>query len=59
VGALISIGLMFLIISSHLIVKGASFIIGLAFFGDPIFQHTIAFLNQRFAGWKGYLDVQK
>ncbi|KAF7593546.1 hypothetical protein BBP40_011274 [Aspergillus hancockii] len=46
VAVLMSIGLMFLVISSHLIVKTGSFIIGLAFFGDPVFQHTVAFLNR-------------
>lgn len=58
VGILTSVGLASLITSSHLIVKTGSFIIGLAIFGDPLFQRTIAFLNDKIKDWKKYLDLQ-
>ncbi|KAF5856404.1 hypothetical protein ETB97_007454 [Aspergillus alliaceus] len=58
VGILTSVGLISLISSSHLIVKTGSFIIGLAIFGDSLFQRTIAFLNDKIKDWKKYLDLQ-
>lgn len=46
------------IISSYLIVKGAGFMVGFAFFGDPVFQRTFNYLNTNIPDWKKYLDVQ-
>ncbi|KAB8265792.1 hypothetical protein BDV32DRAFT_158119 [Aspergillus pseudonomiae] len=58
VGALISIGLMSLVTSSHFMIKSGSFIFGLAIFGDPVLQRSIAILNDKVANWKEYLDLQ-
>ncbi|KAE8352905.1 hypothetical protein BDV28DRAFT_134238 [Aspergillus coremiiformis] len=58
VGILISIGLVSLITSSDFMVKSGSFLLGLGIFGDPLFQRTIAFLNEKVADWKEYLDIQ-
>lgn len=40
-------------------IKSGSFLLGLAVFGDPVLQRTIAFLNDKVANWKEYLDLQK
>ncbi|KAB8275679.1 hypothetical protein BDV30DRAFT_224810 [Aspergillus minisclerotigenes] len=58
VGMLISIGLISLVTSSHFMIKSGSFLLGLAVFGDPVLQRTIAFLNDKVANWKEYLDLQ-
>ncbi|KAE8373628.1 hypothetical protein BDV26DRAFT_271591 [Aspergillus bertholletiae] len=58
-GILVSIGLVSLITSNHFMVKSGSFFFGLAIFGDPVLQRTLAFLNDKFADWKEYLDLQK
>ncbi|OOO14199.1 Protein of unknown function DUF3292 [Aspergillus oryzae] len=58
VGMLISIALISLVTSSHFMIKSGSFLLGLAVFGDPVLQRTIAFLNDKVANWKEYLDLQ-
>ncbi|KAE8133889.1 hypothetical protein BDV38DRAFT_178836 [Aspergillus pseudotamarii] len=58
VGILISIGLVSLVTSSHFMIKSGSFFFGLAIFGDPVVQRTIAILNDKVANWKEYLDLQ-
>ncbi|OGM40056.1 hypothetical protein ABOM_011419 [Aspergillus bombycis] len=58
VGALISIGLISLVTSSHFMIKSGSFFFGLAIFGDPVLQRIIALLNDKVANWKEYLNLQ-
>ncbi|GAB1204325.1 hypothetical protein APSETT445_002977 [Aspergillus pseudonomiae] len=36
----------------------SNFIFGLAIFGDPVLQRSIAILNDKVANWKEYLDLQ-
>ena len=40
-------------------IKTGSFSFGLAIFGDPVLQRTIAILNDKVANWKEYLDLKK
>lgn len=58
-GILISICFAGLVTSSYMIVKGIGFAIGFGFFGDPVFQWTVGFLNRTVPDWKDYLDMQK
>ncbi|CAG8008243.1 unnamed protein product [Penicillium nalgiovense] len=45
--------------SSYWIVKLVGFALGLGFFGDPIFTHTLDLLNAKVPNWKDHLDLQK
>ncbi|PLB53803.1 hypothetical protein P170DRAFT_396493 [Aspergillus steynii IBT 23096] len=58
VGILFGLAVVASITPSYLIVKGAGFTVGFAFFGDPVFSHTIDYLNTNIPDWKKYLDLQ-
>ncbi|KAH8424100.1 uncharacterized protein LDX57_001857 [Aspergillus melleus] len=46
------------VISSYMFVKGGTFVVGFAFFGDPLFWHVTAYLDRRYPGWKKLLQLQ-
>lgn len=58
-GILTGISISSLVLSSHFILRTVSFLVGVVFFGDPIFQWTISFLNERVPNWKQELDLKK
>lgn len=33
--------------------------IGLGFFGDPIFTYALGLLNAKIPNWKDHMDIQK
>lgn len=45
--------------SSYWIIKLVGFVLGLGFFGDPIFAWTMHILNTKFPAWQDQLDLQK
>ncbi|OGE50047.1 hypothetical protein PENARI_c018G11885 [Penicillium arizonense] len=45
--------------SSYWIIKLVGFTLGLGFFGDPVFTHTVDLLNRKVPNWKDQLDLQK
>ncbi|CAG8019165.1 unnamed protein product [Penicillium olsonii] len=45
--------------SSYWIIKFVGFGVGLGFFGDPIFAHTLDLLNTKIPNWKDHMDIQK
>ncbi|EYE98908.1 uncharacterized protein EURHEDRAFT_373989 [Aspergillus ruber CBS 135680] len=59
VGILVSICFASYVTSSYMIVKGIGFAIGFGFFGDPVFEWTMDFLNRKVPNWKDHLDMQK
>lgn len=56
---LVSAILVSLITSSYLFVKGSTFVVGFAFFGDPVFWRAIAYLDRKYPGWEHRLELQK
>ena len=42
-----------------MIIKGVGFIIGMAFFGDPVMKYALDTLNQKIPNWKSHMDIQK
>ncbi|GLI81629.1 hypothetical protein PoHVEF18_010014 [Penicillium ochrochloron] len=58
-GILGFICLVFPFISSHSILKAVGFILGLGFFGDPLFTFGMALLNRTIPNWKDQMDIQK
>lgn len=42
-----------------MIVKIGAFAVGFGFFGDPVFQWTLKFLNHTVPDWKKHLDLQQ
>lgn len=59
VGILFSVAVVASLTPSYLIVKSAGFVVGFAFFGDPVFERTMEYLNTNIPHWKNYLDLQK
>ena len=47
------------IISSYVFVKISTFISGFIFFGGPIIQRIVEFLDRRYSNWKRLLELQK
>ncbi|KAJ5691898.1 hypothetical protein N7462_001321 [Penicillium macrosclerotiorum] len=45
--------------SSYWMIKSLGFIIGLGFFGGPLFAHTLHILNRKIPDWKEHMDIQK
>lgn len=39
--------------------KTATFGIGFVFFGDPVFQRAIGYLNQKYPDWTKLLGLEK
>lgn len=58
-GILGFICLVFPFTSSHSIIKVVGFIIGLGFFGNPLFTFGMALLNRTIPNWKDHMDIQK
>ncbi|KAL4804944.1 hypothetical protein BDV18DRAFT_141602 [Aspergillus unguis] len=58
-GILVSVFLVSLLLSSHMIVKTVSLTTGLAFFGDPVLSRAMKLLNEKVPNWKEYLDIEK
>ncbi|KAI9373532.1 hypothetical protein BJX61DRAFT_533100 [Aspergillus egyptiacus] len=56
-GILISVSLVSLLLSGHMIVKTCSLTVGLTFFGDPLLSRAVDFLNRTVPDWKSYLDI--
>ncbi|KAL3475826.1 hypothetical protein BJX99DRAFT_259082 [Aspergillus californicus] len=56
---LISVFLVSINVSSHMIVKGCSLTAGFIFFGDPVLSRAMDFVNRNIPNWKDYLDMQK
>lgn len=46
-------------VPSYWIVKGCAFAVGFSFFGDPVFQRTLDFLNHKVPNWKKALDLHR
>lgn len=42
-----------------MIVKIGAFAVGFGFFGDPVFQWTLKFLNHTVPDWKKHMDLQQ
>jgi hypothetical protein len=57
-GILGFICLVFPFTSSHSIIKAVGFIVGLGFFGDPLFTFGMKLLNQTIPNWKDHMDIQ-
>lgn len=51
--------LMSLFVSSYMFMKGLTFGVGFGFFGDPIIQRGIEYLNREFPNWKKLLELRK
>ncbi|PSR73994.1 hypothetical protein BD289DRAFT_487502 [Coniella lustricola] len=47
-----------LVTSSYMVVKGATFIFGFVFFGDPILSRALALLNRKFPHWDKVLELR-
>jgi hypothetical protein len=45
-------------ISSYMFMKGVTFGVGFAFFGDPIIQRGLNLLNTKFPNWQKLLEVR-
>lgn len=45
--------------SSYVFMKLTTFFVGLGFFGDPIIQRGVAYLNRRFPKWQKLIELQK
>lgn len=47
-----------LFVTSYMVVKGTTFGIGFAFFGDPIISRGLSLLNRRFPHWQKLLELR-
>lgn len=47
------------IVSSYAFVKISTFLFGFFFFGDPVLQRIVKFLDRRYSHWKRLLELQK
>ena len=45
--------------TSYMFVKGTMFGVGFAFFGDPVIQRSLAWLNQRYPNWQKLFELRK
>ncbi|KAL5357132.1 hypothetical protein BJX96DRAFT_181237 [Aspergillus floccosus] len=48
-----------LFIPSYWLIKSTTFLLGLVFFGDPLFQRSLAWMNYRFPHWKEEFDINE
>lgn len=48
-----------LLTSSYVFVKLGTFLFGFVFFGDPVLQRFINYLNHAFPHWQKLLNLQK
>ncbi|KAL4891999.1 hypothetical protein BDV59DRAFT_208711 [Aspergillus ambiguus] len=59
VSVLVVWGLCSLVISSYWLIKSTTFMSGLLFFGDPLFQRALRWLNNQFPDWKEEFDIKE
>ncbi|KAF9886740.1 hypothetical protein FE257_011117 [Aspergillus nanangensis] len=59
VGMLTGVSVASMVTSSHVLVKAVAFLVGFAFFGDPIMSRSMAVLNKCVPDWKKHLDLQQ
>lgn len=57
-GVLTPIFLISLLLTPYMVVKGATFFVGVGFFGDPIFIRSLHWLNANYPNWPVYLDIR-
>lgn len=48
-----------LFVTSYLLVKSLTFILGFVFFGDPILSRGLAWLNRTIPNWQKLLELRK
>jgi hypothetical protein len=46
-------------LTSAVLVKSTTFLIGGVFFGDPIIMRGLDYLNRNYPNWLSYLDLRK
>ncbi|GKT50833.1 uncharacterized protein ColSpa_11014 [Colletotrichum spaethianum] len=44
--------------TSYMLVKGSGFMVGFTFFGDPIIQRGLVFINRTYPHWKKYVELR-
>ncbi|KAF7131114.1 hypothetical protein CNMCM5793_004101 [Aspergillus hiratsukae] len=59
VGIMASVCLLSLVVSSNFMIKAAAFALGLGFFGDPVIDYGVNYLNRKIPNWREHLDLQK
>ncbi|RHZ66717.1 uncharacterized protein CDV56_103492 [Aspergillus thermomutatus] len=59
VGIMASVCLLSLVVSSNFMIKATSFALGLGFFGDPVIDYSVDYLNRTIPNWREYLDLRK
>ncbi|RAH74425.1 uncharacterized protein BO66DRAFT_467724 [Aspergillus aculeatinus CBS 121060] len=59
VGVLLLICLLTSIVSNDFIVRANSFTLGFIFFGGPMHQYSMNYLNEKFPDWKKFLDPRE
>ncbi|GKT66145.1 hypothetical protein ColTof3_13484 [Colletotrichum tofieldiae] len=47
-----------LLTTSYMLVKGTGFMVGFTFFGDPIIQRGLVFINRTYPHWKKYVELR-
>lgn len=47
-----------LFVTSYMVIKGTTFGIGFAFFGDPLISRGVALLNRKFPRWQKLLELR-
>ncbi|TGZ81705.1 hypothetical protein EX30DRAFT_395486 [Ascodesmis nigricans] len=57
-GVLTPVLLISLFLSPYMVIKGTTFILGVAFFGDPLFIRGYHWLNANIPNWMDYLDIR-
>ncbi|KAH6695704.1 hypothetical protein F5X68DRAFT_266984 [Plectosphaerella plurivora] len=57
-GVVLPIFLTSLVTSPYMVIKSTQFILGFAFFGDPIIQRGLSFVNRRIPNWQKYLELR-
>lgn len=48
-----------MVTSSYVLMKSTTFIVGFAFFGDPVIRRGVKYLNRRFPKWQKVIELQK
>jgi hypothetical protein len=48
-----------LFITPYMLLKSLSFVIGFAFFGDPLISRGLAWLNRTIPNWQKLLELRK
>ncbi|EEY16770.1 conserved hypothetical protein [Verticillium alfalfae VaMs.102] len=47
-----------LLVTPHMAAKGFGFIVGFSFFGDPVIQRGIAFVERKVPDWQKYIELR-